>query len=200
MEPKFQTSFIPKKPIGLGTGSGISVIRSTNIFSVVATVLFLVTILTSGGLFFYKNLLTNQIKEADKNIISARDAFEPEKIKELVDVNTRIVSAKKLLSSHVVVSKLFILMENLTIKKMRFTEFNYVNKDNSHTLSITGEVQTYNALAEQQDIFLKNDFIKNPVFSNFNLGDNGYILVNFSAQIDSGLISYKKSIEAIPLN
>ncbi|MCX6702234.1 MAG: hypothetical protein NTX96_03530, partial [Candidatus Zambryskibacteria bacterium] len=141
-----------------------------------------------------------QIIEADKNIIAARAAFEPEKIQELVDVNNRIISAKNLLENHVVVSKILVLMENLTIKKMRFTEFDYVNKGNNPTLSIVGEIQTYNALAEQQDIFLKNEFIKNPVFSNFNLGDNGYILVNFSANIDPNLLSYKKMIESMPLN
>jgi hypothetical protein len=200
MEPKFQTSFIPKKPIGSVSGSGVNVIRSTNIFSVVTTVVFIVTLLTSGGLFFYKNLLTNQIKDADKNIISARDAFEPEKIQELVDANSRIISAKKLLENHIVVSKILILLESLTIKRMRFVEFNYANKDNNHNITISGEVQTYNALAQQQDIFLKNDFIKNPIFSNFNLGDNGYILVNFSAQIDPSLISYKKNVEATAVN
>ena len=83
---------------------------------------------------------------------------------------------------------------------MRFTELNYTNKDSNPTITVMGEIQTYNALAEQQNIFLKNDFIKEPAFSDFNLGDNGYILVNFSAKIDSNLISYKRAIESLPLN
>ncbi|MFA5889240.1 MAG: hypothetical protein WCW47_03545 [Candidatus Paceibacterota bacterium] len=196
MEPKFQTSFIPKRPINSPGGSGIDIIHNTNIFSVIATVVFIVTILTSGSLFLYKYSLTNQIKVADQNIITARDAFEPEKIRELIDANTRIISARSLLENHVVMSKILILMESLTIKKMRFTEFNYTNKNNNPTITILGEIQTYNALAEQQDVFLKNEFVKNPTFSNFNLGDNGYILVNFSANIDPGLISYKKFVES----
>ena len=200
MDKDSQTSFIPKKPIGSPQGSGISVIHSTNVFSIVATAVFIVTILTSGGLFFYKNLLTNQIKEANKNIITAREAFEPEKIKELVDVNNRIVSAKRLLENHTVVSKVLSLMENLTIKKLRFTEFTYTNKANNPTINVSGEVQTYNALAEQQDIFLKNESIKEPTFSNFNLGDSGYILVSFSAKVDPNFVSYKKTVESLPLN
>lgn len=198
MEPKFQTSFIPKKPIGSPVGSGMNIIHSTNVFSVVATVVFIVTLLTSGGLFFYKYTLNNQIQVADQNILTARAAFEPEIIKQLVDVNARIISAKKLLENHVVVSKLLGLMEDLVLKKMRFTEFNYANTDNNPTLTVIGEVQTYNALAEQQDVFLKSGSIKAPVFSNFNLGDNGYITFNFSATVDPTLISYKKTIEALP--
>jgi hypothetical protein len=198
MEPKFQTSFIPKKPIGVTQDSGINVIRNTNVFSVVATVIFVVTALTSLGLFFYKNVLTNQIKQADANIMSARAAFEPEKIQELVDINTRIISAKKLLENHTIVSRVLTLMEELTAKKMRFTEFNYADKNNDLTISISGEIQTYNALAEQQNTFLKNEFIKNPIFTNFTLGDNGYIFFNFSAKIDPSLVSYSKIIGSTP--
>jgi hypothetical protein len=196
MEPKFQTSFIPKRPIGSGQGSGIGVIRSTNIFSVIATVVFIVAVLTSGGLFFYKSILTKQIAEADKSIVDARVAFETEKIKELVDANARITSAKNLLGKHVVVSKVLVLMEDLVLKKMRFTDFSFVNKDNQPTVSVSGEIQTYNALAEQQDVFSKNPFVENAMFSNFNLADNGYIMVKFTADINSDLVSYKKAVES----
>lgn len=200
MEPKFQTSFIPKRPIGSSQSSGNDTIRSTNIFSVVATIVFIVTILVSVGLFFYKNILTNQIAQADKSIVAARADFEPEKIQELIDANARIASVKNLLENHIVVSKVLVLMQDLTVRKMRFTELDYVNKNNDPTINITGEVQTYNALAEQQNVFLNNEFMKEPVFSDFNLGDNGYLLVKFSSRLDPSLVSYKKMVESIPLN
>jgi hypothetical protein len=200
MEPKFQTSFIPKKPVGSSQGSGIEKIQSTNIFSITATIIFIVTILVSVGLFFYKNILNNQIETANANIEAARADFEPEKIQQLLDANARILSVKNLLENHVVVSRVLVLMQDLTVKKMRFISLNYVNKNNDPTITITGEIQTYNALAEQQDAFLKNESMKNPGFSDFNLGDNGYISVNFSSKIDPGYVSYKKMLESIPLN
>jgi hypothetical protein len=200
MEPKFQTSFIPKRPIGSSQNSGTDTIRSTNIFSVVATIVFIVTILVSIGLFFYKNILTNQIANADKSIVAARADFEPEKIQELIDANARIASVKNLLENHIVVSKVLVLMQDLTVRKMRFTELDYVNKNNDPTININGEIQTYNALAEQQNVFLNNEFMKDPVFSDFNLGDNGYLSVKFSSKLDPSLVSYKKMVESIPLN
>ena len=197
MEPKFQSSFIPKKPIGsTGTTSSVSVIRSTNIFSVMATVVFLVTLATSVGLFIYKNVLTDQIAQADKDITANRAAFQPEKIQQLVDANSRITASGTLLEKHVVVSKLLGLLQQLTLKKMHVSQFDYSNKNGASLLNLVGEVQTYNALAEQQDVFSKSEFIKNPVFSNFNLGDNGYITIAFSATIDPTLISYKRAIQA----
>ena len=200
MEPKFQTSFIPKRPIVSSQGSAVSVVRSTNIFSTIATVVFLVTIMTSLGLFAYKKVLISQITEANKQVITAKSAFQPEKTNELIDANSRIMVANNLLQKHVVVSKLLLLLQELTLKKVQFNDFVYANQNNALTLSMRGQVQTYNALAEQDQIFNNSEFIKDPKFSDFNLGDNGYIAVNFSANIDPDLLSYKKAIESLPLN
>src|SRR3989339_516637 len=194
MEPRFQTSFIPKKPIGSPDGSGVKIVHSTNIFSVIATVIFIITVLMAGGLFFYKNILANQIKESEKKLAEAQDAYALSSIKELLDVSARITSANSLLNKHVAVSKVLVLIGDLTVRKLRFTDLTYTIKNNIPTVAISGEVQTYNALAEQQDKFLKNEFIKNPTFSNFNLGDNGYIIVDFSTNIDPNFVSYKSTI------
>ena len=198
MEPKFQTSFIPKKPIVGTQVSGASLVRNTNVFSVVATVVFLVAVITSGALFVYKNVLTGQIADADSQINVARAAFQPEKIQELVDANSKITAAATLLNNHILVSKMLLLLQDLTVKKLRFNDLTYVNKNNSPTVTISGEVQSYNALADQQDVFLKNEFIKSPTFSNFVLGDNGYITVDFSARLDPSLLSYKNSVGSTP--
>ena len=195
MEPRFQTSFIPKKPIGSPDGSGVKIVHSTNLFSVIATVIFIITVLMAGGLYFYKNILANQIKESEKKLAEAQDAYALSSIKELLDVSARITSANSLLNKHVAVSKVLVLIGDLTVRKLRFTDLTYTIKNNIPTVAISGEVQTYNALAEQQDKFLKNEFIKNPTFSNFNLGDNGYIIVDFSTNIDPNFVSYKSTIE-----
>ena len=127
MEPKFQTSFIPKKPIVSQEGSGIKVIRSTNIFSVIATIMFLVTVIISGGLFVYESVISGQIDQGKKDVEAAREAIEPEKIKELIDANSRIVSSKKLLDNHIASSQILILFQDITIKRMRFMLISYLS-------------------------------------------------------------------------
>ena len=80
---------------------------------------------------------------------------------------------------------------------MRFTDFVYLVKEDKPTLSIKGDFQTYNALAQQEDIFSKNEFIKNPKIGTFALGDNGFINADFSSTLDPSLISYKKSLDSL---
>jgi len=57
------------------------------------------------------------------------------------------------------------------------------------------EAQSYNALAEQSDIFAKDTFLKNPQFFGFDLAENGNIKAKFTATVDPTLISYQKKIQ-----
>jgi|SRR3989338_301759 len=201
MEPKFQSSFIPKKPIITGSVAQSVHVHSVNIFSLLATVIFVITILVAGGGFIYKNVLIGQIATADKNLAAAREAFQPEKIQELIDANAKIMVTKELLEKHVVVSELLAVFQELTVKKMRFSSLVYTSKtEGLPALSIDGETSTYNAMANQQDIFSKNEFLKEPKFSDFALGENGTILVKFFTKVDPRLVSYKKMVESLSIN
>jgi hypothetical protein len=199
MEPKFQTSFIPKKPIvtDMGGNSTAGVVHETNIFSLVSTIVFAVTVLVSLGLFGYKIILNKQIAQADTDINTARAAFQVDKIKELIDANDRIVSSKLLLEKHVNVSKLLYLFQDLTVKRIRLLKLVYSNKSGVPTVELNGESLSYNALADQSNIFAQNAYLKNNQFSNFTPQENGNIKVDFMSTVDTSLLSYKKAIEAL---
>ncbi len=197
MEPKFQTSFIPKKPIVPGQSTGFAVVRQTNIFTIIATIIFLVTILSAGALYFYKSLLQSQIADGDKKVDQARAAFQPDKIKELFDFNARMVAAKTLLDNHVVVSKFLHLMESDTLKNMKIDNLSYKSAAGLSTISMKAQARSYNALVQQQNIFTQSDFVKNAQFSNFSPIDDGNVTVSFMANLLPEVVSYKKAVEAI---
>lgn len=199
MQPTFQTSFIPKKPMTSesGLGSGSNVVHQTNVFSLIATICFICAVLVSGGLFGYKIILGKQIDKANEEINATSAVFQIDKIKELIDANDRIVSSKDLLEKHVALSKLLYLFQELTVKKLRLLKLSYVNKTGEAKVTLQAESQTYNALVEQSNIFSQSDYLKNNKFSNFSLQDNGYIKVDFVSVIDTSLISYKKAIDSL---
>lgn len=205
MEPKFQSSFIPKKPVVSGAQPAFvrptaSVTTRVNIFNLIAEVVFGLTILVLGGLFAYKQILTSQISQADKDLTAARAAIQPEAIQSLINASNRISSAKKLLNNHVVISELFALLQSLTVQKMRFNNFSYTYKDSGMMVTMDGEAQNYNALAEQARLFGQNDFIKNPVFTDFDLADNGHVTAKFTAMIDPTLVSYRNAVAALGIS
>ena len=195
MEPKFQTSFIPKRPVMDNPKSALPVVKTTNIFSVAANLIFVLTLLASAGLFGYKYLLIKQITDADRQLNAAREAFEADKVEDLLDASTRITTTKNLLEKHFVVSEILVLMQQLTVKNMRFDEFNFKNKNGSPTLEMIGEGSTYNAIAEQSDTFNQNGFFKNQTFNDFSLTDTGTVRAKYLTNLSPELISYKKLIE-----
>lgn len=172
-------------------------VHNTNIFSVIASIAFIITIFVCGGLFAYKHVLTGQIAQAENDLVAARAAFEPDTIQKLISVSSEISSAKRLLEQHVVVSEIFSLLQNITVKKVQFDDFSYSKKDKASSISMSGAAQNYSALRAQADLFSQSDFIKNPVFSNFDLAENGNVTFKFESTIDPTLISYKKAVSAL---
>lgn len=200
MQPKFQTSFIPKKAVEGDSSRGVRAVDDTNIFTLAGTLVFLSTVLLFGGLFLYKNLLLKQLEQKGNEVIAAKSAIEPDKIREILDANSRITASVDLLNNHLVTSKLLSLLGELAVKNLQFNDLKYENKANGPTILINGEVKTYNSLAFQNETLSKNELLKKPVFSEINLLDSGNIKFRFSAVLDHSLVSYKKLIESLPIN
>jgi|ERR1035437_4189173 hypothetical protein len=195
MEPQFQTSFIPKKL----TDSGIKMINAKEpigLFPILTTVIVIATILASGALFFYQQMLRGQIIQVEKNIVSAKQAFQPDTIKQLVSVSSQISSTEKLLNSHILTNQIFNILQNLTVRKIAFTDFTYTNKNGSPSIVMSGESQSYNALVKQYDIFDQSGLVKNSEFSDFTLSTDGNISFKLSANIDPSVISYQKVVQS----
>jgi hypothetical protein len=152
MEPQFQTSFIPKKPVD----SGVKIIGAkspTSIVSIVVWAILTLTIIASVALFAYQKLLQSEVSQAQVNISAAKEAFQPDTIAQLVNVSNQISFTEKLLQSHVLTSRVLDTLETLTLKKITLTDFSYSADSGTPTISGTGESQSYNALAQQPKRF-----------------------------------------------
>ena len=81
MEPKFQTSFIPKKIAEDDSRNRVSISAETNIFTLAATVVFVVISLLYGGLFFYKGVIIKQVEKARQDLLD-KYSFDLQKLNE----------------------------------------------------------------------------------------------------------------------
>lgn len=199
MEPHFQTSFIPKKQISNDPDYSDKV-HETDILSLAATLFAIVTVLLTGGLFFYKSLLLKQIAKADAEVNAARSAIEPAQIKELIDANSKIKASISLLEKHVATSNLLYILGDLSVKKFKFNELTYSSKSGGPVITAQAEAQTYNALAQQHEIFSKSEYLKNPNFSGISLNEVGNVKFTISSAVNLDAVSYKKALEALTIN
>ncbi len=196
MDPKFQSSFIPKKPLSESSRALGPVSKNTNIFSVIATILFLIPMFVCGGLFVYEKIVQSQIVGASKELDAARTAFEEDKIHELIDAGSRLNSIRGMLNKHLAVSELIFLLQNFTVKTIQFSNFTFTNK-NGAKISMDGESVSYNAVAKQSELFASSGFLFNSTFSDFALAQNGLVKFKYIGSVSPKLISYKESLTAL---
>jgi hypothetical protein len=192
MDPRFQTSFIPKKPIA---GESQSRVKTINLFVLISTVIFVASIATAVGAFLYERVVASQIEQDKETLNRAREAFDPELIRKIVRLDERIETSQGLLTNHIGVSNLFDLLEKITLKTVRFKEFSleHLAKDKT-TLSMKGIAQGFVAVALQSDKFSADPLFKNTIVGDIALEPNGSVSFSVITSIDSAVISYAANL------
>ena len=189
MDPRFQTSFVPKKPVI--TQNVVPRSSSIDLFSLIAIVLFILSLALSGSIFFWKGLIEKDITIKKATLERARDAFEPELIKKIIRLDSRIESAEKLLNSHISVTRLFDALSTITLRGVRFKDFNfaYLAKDKVE-VSMKGQAQSFAAVAIQSDFFNQQKYLKNTLIGDLALEPTGLIAFSVRTIVDPALVSY----------
>ncbi len=194
MEQNFQTSFIPKKMI---VKERVSMPRSVSFLTIVSIFILFATVLSTGGLFFYKSVLVKNISGLEASLKQASARFEPSKIAALQDLENRLVASNEILSKHIVVSPIFQALQDITLKTVRFTKFGYTlptDGSNKVAVSMSGIAIGYRSVALQADLFTKNKNLIDPVFSNLQLDEKGNVNFDLNFSVDSSFVNYQKKV------
>lgn len=197
MEPKFQSSFIPKGPLATSATFQSKVQGPKHsLIGFLSVVVFSISILLSIGVFSYNWYLESSIKKIGASLEEAKQTLNPESIIELTRLNSRLNLTQNLIDNHTTLSPFFDFLEQNTVTAIRFTEFDYTNNDTGGiALTMKGASRGYSAIALQSEIFNNSDFIQDPQFSDLVLDDKGNVTFVFNATIDPSLVSYKDFIE-----
>jgi len=94
---------VAKRPIGL--------------LVIVSIFIFVVIVLISGGVYFYKNMLTTNLTQMQSDLEKAKNRFEPSKINELKLLDKRLQSSTEILSNHVIISPIFEALQAITLRQ-----------------------------------------------------------------------------------
>lgn len=192
MDEKFQTSFIPKKPVVSSvdtSGSGRS------LFMVISIFLFIVSLILAGAVFGGKKYLSSQLAKDKENFSKNQEAFDTVTVDTLVKLDKRIESAKKILKKHVAVLPLFDYLESKTLKNIRFKNMKLsFLEDNTVEVTMKGEAKNFSAVALQSDVFAENKNFISSMISDIDLSSTGNVIFNFKTQIDQAMVSYNSTL------
>jgi len=203
MEAKFQTSFIPKKPITQEE----KIHSKLSIFLLVSFIIFFVSIGLAGWVYLEKNILIQQIKDEQQTIKTNKNGLTQDSVtvESIVALDSRIMLANQLLANHVAISPIFSFLGKRTLANIRFKSFSVKSVGQSSTgvtsvnIEMSGQAKDFNSVASQADEFGKpewTDIIKQPKISGLNLNPDGSVAFVFSASIVPSFISYSKNISS----
>ncbi len=204
METKFQTSFIPKRPIVTEQSAHVGG-PSVSLFMLISVILFIVSLAGAGFVLFWKNHLAAQQIEFQNTLTANEQQFNPDLIEKLGKINTKIDLAKQLLTNHLAVSETFNIVAQLTAEHVRFDSLDFsAPKSPKDQIIITmkGEGVSFNDIAFQSDVFGKsvqygtNKVIINPILSDLGLNTNGNVSFTFTTNLDPKDILYTKVLQA----
>ena len=196
MDTKFQTSFIPQRPVV--PSSKIShTKRTTGFFSLLATLIFLTSLLAAGGVFFYKGYLAGNIKSLGNQLDRMKASFEPQLIDELSGLDARLKTGSTLLSKHLSTSSFFEWLESITLQNVQFTDFKYEASSTGLKIEMRGRARNYVTLVRQSDILAENTHVRKSVFSNLDLDSNGNVLFSLAVTFNPEGILYKDSLQSL---
>jgi hypothetical protein len=194
MEQNFQTSFIPKKPIVEEVVTSPK--KSMSFLTIFTIILFLTMALTFGGLYFYQTVLAKNIVDMQASLEKANKRFEVTTIQELQTLDKRLIASGKILSKHLTISPVFKVLQDVTMKSVRYTEFSYDISDKGKILiKMTGEAEGYRSIALQADLLSSRKELIDPVFSNLTLQEKGNVVFDLEFSVDPSLVNYKQTLE-----
>jgi len=207
MDTEFKTTFIPKKNLKQSQVPVVSSRRkfSRSLLGIIAILVFITAIISFVGVFAYKSVVSSGINSKIEVINRAEKSFEPAVILELRKLDIRLAAAGELLDNHIAISDFFTSLEESTLPDVSFSNFGLTFKDGVPTVRMGGEARGYLAIAQQSDIFEANQYIENPLFSDFSLTETGDVSFNLVFTINEALLAFGRVIlrqqeESIDIN
>ena len=173
--------------------------RPVGLLTIISIFIFFTVVVASGGLYFYKGVLSKSIVQMEKDLALAKNRFEPSKITQLQTLDKRLRASSLVLLNHIATSPIFKALQAVTMKTVRYTKFSYelgTDKNPKILVKMSGQAIGYRSIALQSELFTKNKYIIDPVFSNLSLDDKGSVLFDLEFSVDPSFVDYKQTLLA----
>jgi hypothetical protein len=194
MDPnQITTTFIPKKPIEevIVNTPGRSSAPAGTLF-IIAIIVLILTIISVGGLFFYNNLTRSEITTLQESLEKNEKQYEPNLLVDLTALDRRLKNGNALINQHIAISPIFDLIEQYTLKTVRFSKFEFKTSDTgSYVVTLSGEADNYQSIALQSQNFGDISAFKGVIFSDFTLTPKNRISFNTSFTISPEILNFK---------
>lgn len=200
MEPKFNTSFIPKKSLqDVGGNTSGRYVGRRDVYGpgfFLSLLLFIVAVVSTIGLFAYSKITEKSIEEKVTLLEGKKAVFNSEDIVALIRTDTQIESAHKLVREHVALSELFNHLEKITLKRVQYTGLQYAGFPNETGLvTLAGNAKNFQDVALQTEQYRIDDNLQNPIVRELERTETGDVDFSIDVLTSIGLLSFASMLE-----
>jgi|AntRauTorckE6833_2_1112554.scaffolds.fasta_scaffold00565_17 hypothetical protein len=189
-EQKFTTSFIPKKPVTTVSSGGKLKRKGSDLFTLVTFVIFITIVVIAVGTYLYKIKLESDVQQQVARIEEEAKSIDQAFLDEVIRLDSRISTVRKLLDNHLAPTQLFAVLEKHTYKAVKFNNLSYSLSGNDVTLSGSGIAVGYESIVLQSDEYGKAG-IRDVIFSGLQQNEQGIVSFSFSGKMDIDVVRYK---------
>lgn len=202
MDTKFQTSFIPRKPLvpnssAVPQNSG----GSNGLLVLIALGLFGVSVASAVLVLGWQRVEQGSIEKNKVTLAETRKQFG-EDVVMLKRFNSKIKLAKEVVDNHVSVSNIFEALEEVTVDNVRYKEFSFelpANPANDKIFfELAGEAKTFEALAFQSDTILESDKFVSPIFSDLEINEKNLVDFVLTSSLPFSALRYAEQFMTTP--
>ena len=201
METKFQTSFIPKKPIV--TQQTVKVHSSINIFLIIGVLAFLASVSGAGFVVFWKSYLLDTQNKYQVNLQKNESQFNPELISSLQRFGQKITLANQLIKNHLEVTRVFPIIAGITAESVQYNTFSYDAPSPTSPnakIALTGKAANFSTIVFQAGVlnntkmYGTNKEVKNAVLSGLALSDKGSVGFSLTGELSPSYLLYSDAL------
>jgi Tfp pilus assembly protein PilN len=196
MESPINTSFIPSRQ-QFEVESDTTYSRGpSDLLFLFGVITLIVAAALTAGVFLYKQFATSDLSSKKEQLEKAQKAFDQNLVRELSRLDERLRVAEGLLSTHTAPSILFSVLEQSTLTSIQFTDLEFKQTADQLSVTMKGKAASVNGVALQANIFSQNPVIKDPIFENLDLANDGRIGFDVSFLLNPDYVRYESLIAA----
>lgn len=192
---KYTTSFIPKKPVAIPT-AGYSRSAGPKIMTMIGVFVFFASLLLGAGVYLWKIQINSSITAQIESLRKSRDEFDKGTIEAATRLNERINVAKNLLEKHKAPSRMFELLEDITLVTVRLKNLTYSTEaDGSIKISGGGVASGFKSVILQSNEMGKTGSLRDVMFSEVQSISGNLVSFTLNSMLEEKVVLYKSKFD-----